>query len=91
VAVSLQGVDVATITFITSFRWLWLLVRRGLEHEGIRVEVGGRPYTVPVSPVDVEAAASAAVERAVALIEAPRRPPADPASATSGAPPARRR
>jgi hypothetical protein len=69
---------------------LWLLVRRGLEHEGIRVEVGGRPGSTSASSVDVEADASAAVERAVAAeSEAPRRASADPAPATSGALPPR--
>jgi hypothetical protein len=79
---------------------LWLLVRRGLEQEGIRVEVGGRrPSASSTAParggtppvdVDIEAAASAAVERAVAEVGAGagRRAPGGPAPSSS-APPAR--
>jgi hypothetical protein len=60
---------------------LWLLVRRGLEHEGIRVEMGGR-RSAPAAPmVDVEAVAGAAVERAVADVKAAGRPPAGPVMA----------
>jgi hypothetical protein len=76
---------------------LWLLVRRGLEHEGIRVEVGGRrsePAAERAPVVDVEAVAGAAVElveRTVADVEATERPPARPAPASSASLGRRRR
>jgi hypothetical protein len=77
---------------------LWLLVRRGLEHEGIRVEVGGgRPElaaTTSAPPVDVEAVAGAAVElveRAVADVEVTgQRLPVGPTPTSSSSEPPRR-
>ena len=67
---------------------LWLLVRGGLEQEGIRVEVGGRP-SAPTRSVDgeAEAVASAAVKRAVAGVEARGRTPAPPEPTSSPPPP----
>jgi hypothetical protein len=65
---------------------LWLLVRRGLESEGVRVEVGGRrsgAAGVERTPVvDVEAVAGAAAE----LVERAVADAAGPASTSSTSP-----
>jgi hypothetical protein len=77
---------------------LWLLVRRGLEHEGIRVEVGGRrsEEVAPVARVPSVAAAAVEVDELVELAhhgEVGRRLPAvsGPSSSTPPPGPGRRR
>jgi hypothetical protein len=64
---------------------LWLLVRRGLEHEGIRVEVGGRR-----SASSAPERAPSDVDELVELVhhgEAGRRLPAASAPSSSTPPP----
>jgi hypothetical protein len=75
---------------------LWLLVRRGLEHEGIRVEVGGCRSEEAPAPAPAEPAPAVDVGELVELAhhgEVGRRLPAvsGPSSSTPPPGPGRRR